>query len=316
VRRTGDRAVLVEDHGDVDLRRDLPELGECLGGVHRPEPYCGVHIRKRALFVKFFADRGTHLAAMIAYFALLSFVPLSFLALAVLGLSGRANESSFVVREIQRTFPDAPVHDVVGLVRKVQDNAATLAGIGGAFLLWTALSLFSVLESAFNIVYGRPNRSFLRGKLLASILMLTSLVTLFVALLVGSLGLAAAKQWAPGFFDNDVVAYTLTLLVSTAGVLAFCISVYYVLTNVDLHVRDVLPGAALATVAIEGAFQVLPLYIRYTEVNPALHIFGGTAILLVWLYVMANVIVFGAELNWWLARRRAGGSEPPPPGVS
>jgi uncharacterized BrkB/YihY/UPF0761 family membrane protein len=22
-------------------------------------------------------------------------------------------------------------------------------------------------------------------------------------------------------------------------------------------------------------------------------------ILLVWLYVMANVIVFGAELNWW-----------------
>jgi uncharacterized BrkB/YihY/UPF0761 family membrane protein len=25
---------------------------------------------------KFFADRGTHLAAMIAYFALLSFVPL------------------------------------------------------------------------------------------------------------------------------------------------------------------------------------------------------------------------------------------------
>jgi membrane protein len=275
-----------------------------------------VRVRKRTLVAKFFADRGTHLAAMIAYFALLSFVPLTFLTLAVLGLSGRADESSFVVREIARTFPDAPVEDIVGLVRQVQDNAATLAGVGGVFLLWTSLSLFSVLESAFNIVYGRPNRSFLKGKARASVLLLGSLVTLYVALLVGSVGLAAAKAWQPGFFDNDVVTYALTLLVSTAGVFVFMVSVYYFLTNVDLEVRDVLPGAALATVAIEAAFQVLPIYIRYTEVNPALHIFGGTAILLVWLYVMANVIVFGAELNWWWGRRRQGALELPVLGVS
>jgi len=36
---------------------------------------------------KFFHDRGPHLAAMIAYFALLSFVPLTFLALSPLGLT-------------------------------------------------------------------------------------------------------------------------------------------------------------------------------------------------------------------------------------
>jgi uncharacterized BrkB/YihY/UPF0761 family membrane protein len=34
-----------------------------------------------------------------------------------------------------------------------------------------------------------------------------------------------------------------------------------------------------------------------------LRAFGAPAILLVWLYVMANVIVLGAELNWWRARR-------------
>ncbi len=48
-----------------------------------------MHLRET--FAKFFADRGTHLAAMIAYFALLSFVPLLFLALALLGLSGRVD---------------------------------------------------------------------------------------------------------------------------------------------------------------------------------------------------------------------------------
>ena len=40
---------------------------------------------------KFFADRGTHLAAMVAYFALLSFVPLIFLALSLFGLAHRAD---------------------------------------------------------------------------------------------------------------------------------------------------------------------------------------------------------------------------------
>ena len=54
---------------------------------------------------KFFADRGTHLAAMVAYFALLSFVPLTFLALSLLGLVHRADASDFLVKELSRAFP-------------------------------------------------------------------------------------------------------------------------------------------------------------------------------------------------------------------
>src|SRR5437867_6478301 len=156
------------------------------------------------VFSKFFADRGTHLAAMIAYFALLSFVPLLFLALALLGLAGRADESSFLVTELNKTFPTSSIDGIVRVVHSVQGNAATLGIVGGAFLLWTSLSLFSALESAFNIVYGRPNRSFLHGKAIASVLMLGSLVTLFVALLVGSLGVAFIREFAPNTVDNDI----------------------------------------------------------------------------------------------------------------
>ncbi len=242
---------------------------------------------------------------MIAYFALLSFVPLTFLSLSLLGLTGRADESSFLVREIKKTLPGTPIDRIIDLVHSVQDNAATLGIIGGLALLWASLSLFSVLESAFNIVYGRPNRSFLHGKGLASVLMVGSLVTLFVALLAGSLGFSALKEYAPGFIGNSVTAYVLSIFVSLLGVFAFLVSCYYVLTNEDLSVREVLPGALLATVFLEGTFQVLPLYQRYADLNPALRAFGAPAILLVWLYVMANVIVFGAELNWWLTHRAA-----------
>jgi membrane protein len=262
-----------------------------------------VRVRRRDLWRKFFADRGTHLAAMIAYFALLAFVPLTFLALALLGLTGRADESSFLVKEIQHALPGTPIERIVDLVHSVQDNAATLGIVGGLALLWTSLSLFSALESAFNIVFGRPNRSFLRGKGLASVLMVGSLVTLFVALLAGSLGFSALKEYAPGFASNSAVAYAVSIAVSFLGVFAFLLSVYVLLPNDDVSVRDVLPGSILAAIVLEATFQVLPIYQRYADLNPALRAFGAPAILLVWLYVMANVIVLCCELNWWRVRR-------------
>src|SRR2546428_7797662 len=161
----------------------------------------------REVFRKFFADRGTHLAAMIAYFALLSFVPLLFLAFALLGLTGRANESSYLVTELKRAFPGSSVSSLVAVVRTIQRNATTLGIVGGAALLWASLSLFSVLESALNIVYGRPNRSFVRGKTVAFLFMLGSLVTLFVGLVVGSIGLDPLKRHVGGFGGNRDVVY-------------------------------------------------------------------------------------------------------------
>ena len=253
---------------------------------------------------KFFADRGPHLAAMIAYFALLSFVPLLFLTISLLTLAGRPDESSYLVTELKKAFPGSSVASIVRTVRAIQRHGTALGIVGGATLLWASLSLFSVLESAFNIVYGKPNRSFLRGKLLAVGLMLVSLVTLFAGLLIGSFGFDLLKRYAAGIGDNAYVAYSLSVAVSFIAVFAFLIAVYYLLTNVEHSLRDVLPGAIVAAVMLETSFQALPLYVRYSGNVVALKAFGGPVILLVWLYVMANSIVFGAEVNWWRAARR------------
>ena len=64
-----------------------------------------------------------------------------------------------------------------------------------------------MLESAFNIVYGRPNRSFLRGKFLATLFMAGSLIILFVALVLGSFGYDLMQRFAPDFIDNASSRY-------------------------------------------------------------------------------------------------------------
>jgi membrane protein len=264
----------------------------------------------RPLLRKFFADRGTHLAAMIAYFALLSFVPLLFLALALLGLVHEADQSSFFVRELEKTFPSTSVNSILKAVRAIQDNATALGIVGGAFLLWSSLSLFSVLESAFNIVYDRPNRGFLHGKALATLMMVGSLVSMFTALVIGSIGQEVLKRYG-GFQGNAASARAIAILVSFAGVLVFLASAYYVLTNVQLTLREVLPGAVTAAVLLEATFQVLPQYVELSRHNPVLQTLSGPAVLLVWLYVMANVIVLGAEVNWWRARHPRAADTPP-----
>jgi membrane protein len=240
---------------------------------------------------------------MIAYFALLSLVPLVFLALALLGLTGRAQESSYLVTELRRFFPSQSVEDVLRVVRELRENAFAFGVTGVVFLLWSSLSLFGVLESALNVVYGRPNRPFLHGKAIAVALLVASLIVLFAGLVVASIGIELGRHYAGGALANAYVAFVLGLLVSTGATFLFLIAVYYLLINERLALGEVLPGAAFATVLFQVTFQVLPAYVRLSKDFVTLQAFGAPAILLVWLYLMSNLIVFGAELNWWLARR-------------
>ena len=168
-----------------------------------------------------------------------------------------------------------------------------------------------MLESAFNIVYGRPNRGWLHGKALATMMMGGSLVSLFVSLVIGSIGQEILKRYLGFAGDDTSRRASIAIAVSTAGLFLFLSSAYYVLTNADLTWREVLPGAVTAAIILEATFQFLPVYVDVSKHNPVLQTLSGPAILLVWLYVMANVIVLGAEVNWWRAGRALPADGPP-----
>jgi membrane protein len=262
-----------------------------------------VTIKRRQLVNKFFADRGTHLAAMVAYFALLSFVPLVFLALSLFGLAHRAQASDFFIRELKHAFPGTSVDHIINLVHHVQNNAAALGIIGGVGLLWSSLSFVSALESALNIVYGLPNRRFFHGKGIAAALMAGVLTTLFISLVVGAFGGSVLRHHLR-FADSAAVADTVSFGASLTGVFVFLLVVYRWLPNTHVSFREALPGAVLGSVVLEVSFLALPFFVRHASVNVTLRTLGGPAILLLWMYVMANVMIFGGELNWWWRERR------------
>ena len=86
----------------------------------------------RQIFWKFQSDRGPHLAAMIAYFALLSFVPLSFITIALLGFSGRAHESDSLVQKLGYVFPDKSLSTIAKTVNSLEGHATVLGSSGSS----------------------------------------------------------------------------------------------------------------------------------------------------------------------------------------
>src|SRR3954469_12536051 len=252
----------------------------------------------------FFSDRCTHLAAMVAYYALLSLLPLLFLAFSLIGLAGRPDEGSFLIEQIQRVMPGQSVESIVTLARSLQRNSAELGVIGAIGLLWGALGFLSSLESALNIIYDVPNRRFVRSKLTVFGFVGAGLVAMLLSLVIATTAHAFLERHGSGIFAVSVGRFTLALAGSAAITFGFLFVVYRYLPNTPVTTREVLPGTVLATVLMQASFQVLPLYLRYSGTLPALRVFGGAVVLLVWLFLMGNILLLGAEVNWWVGRGR------------
>jgi membrane protein len=252
----------------------------------------------------FFADRCTHLAAMVAYYALLSLLPLLAIALALIGEFGRPDESSTLIHELSRVFPGTSIDTLVDLVKGLRRNATELGIIGGASLIWTSLGFLSACESALNIIYGVPNRPFVRQKLLVFALVGSGLALLLITLVAATTAQTFLDQHASGLLQQPIWQITSALVISTAITLGFTFTVYRLLPNTPVTSREVLPGAVLATVLLQLSFAVLPIYLNVAQTLPALKAFGGIVLLLTWLYLMGNIVMLGAELNWWYGRGR------------
>jgi YihY family inner membrane protein len=180
----------------------------------------------------------------------------------------------------------------------VQRNTRVLLTLGLLGMLWATLGFFSALESAFNIVFRVENRRFLHSKGTSFLLVLFSLIVLFLALTTVTASSGWVQRRTQDFPSLDPINYAASLAAGAVGIFIFLMIVYSFLTNVELRRGDVWPGALFATAVFMISYQIVPLYLRFSSDVAAYRAFGGILVLLVWLYLMANVIVMGAEINW------------------
>jgi membrane protein len=254
----------------------------------------------KELFAAWGEGRSPQAAAALAYYSMFSFAPLLFIMLTVAGLfldELMAAEELFT--RLQNTFgPEVTqfIVDVMNTVSKTTAGGSLLTSlIAFVALLFAASGLFSQLQYALNTIWVVPAPAqrglitILMNRLLAFVAviglgLLLVLVTVF-GFILSTFGTVLGLDRSFQFAD--------TVAVVALATMAFAL-IYKVLPDVDIGWRDVWVGALLTAVLFRIANWLLALYLSLADVGSAFGAAGALAIILIAIYYLALVFLFGA----------------------
>ena len=265
-------------------------------------------VAKRSV-VSFYHDQGTHHAAALTYYALMSLFPTLLLAVSLLGLLGEYPDTyNAIVGHLRGVVPAttlAPLNAAVRAALKSKGTAAVALIVAILTALYGATGYLEATRRALNVVFDAPGgRSFIRRKLvdLASIFVLMALVlTTLVLMFAGGgiadevLGSEAASVWRivrwPGAFTSALLVFSF---------------IYYVTPDVHQRAfRWITPGALVGVAMWLAASAAFSGYLaNFKSFNVTYGSFAAAIILLVWLWLTNVALLFGAEVNAEIERAK------------
>jgi membrane protein len=265
-------------------------------------------VSKRSV-VSFYDDQGTHHAAALTYYALMSLFPTLLLAVSLLGLLGEFPDTyNAIISHLRRVVPAitlAPLDAAVRAALKSKGTAAAGLVIAILTALYGATGYLEAARRALNVVFEAPRgRSFVRRKLtdIASTFVLMALVlTTLVLMFAGGsvarhvLGGEAASVWR--------IARWPGALASALLVFSF---IYHVTPDVRRPAfRGITPGALAGVALWLAASAAFSDYLaNFKSLNVTYGSFAAAIILLVWLWLTNVALLFGAEVNAEIERAK------------
>ena len=255
----------------------------------------------------------SQLAAAIAYRFLFSLVPFFALVVSVLDVVLPDHERSQLVHWLFAELPGDEVEASVDRSIARSSNAAPIVWIVSLVaLLWGATGMMTALRTSARIVWDVDrNAPYVRGKLrdallvgLAGVLVVGAFALSFVvqtAVQAGEHVAAAVGVEEPGAFAAaGELATSLAITFAALGL------VYLLTPPVRPRLRDVWPAALLGAVAFELVAAGFGLYLaRFADFNAVYGSLGALFAFLALVYVLAIVLLAGAELVALRARAHA-----------
>lgn len=257
-------------------------------------------------------DHAKDLAAAIAFWWFFAIFPLALGILAVAGhFLGSREAQARVYRLVAESFPGS-ADFVQELLTDVVEHRGTLGLVGLLGLLWSASKGFGAVTRAVNRAIGaqRPYPFFLSK-------LRHLLVTLVCSVLVLiTLGATAAVEVVvrPDLFEPlGLDSPMLSRLQGEVANLLLALLLFAVIYRITPYVRvswsQILPGAFLAALLFEALKAAFVVYLdRGTNFEAVYGSLSSIIVLLLWLYLSARVLIFGAEYNIVRFRARSKGA--------
>jgi membrane protein len=252
---------------------------------------------------RFFAHHGPDRAAAVAYYTLLSLLPLLIFVIsvgvAIYGSFDAAYQGTLIL------FGGLVVHldqRTLDALREFVERSVRFRWPGILVLAWTSKRVFGSLLSAMEAVFEVPSRGFARGNLMSLAMVLITSIGLLATLAL-TLFLATAEGLLMRYAPFSAGAFhSLTVLFVTRGLpvlvtLSFFFIVYRVVPHRVMRARHALAGAVLATVLWEAAKEGFAYYVRnlahYAGLYGALE---GVIVLALWLELSASIALYSGEV--------------------
>ncbi len=248
-------------------------------------------------------------AGSLAFSSVLAMFPLLILLSASAGYIGKPGDAAQLVSRVMEYAPQLVREVMQPVIDQVlaQRNQALLA-IGVVVTLWTASSGMQAIRSALNRAYGiERGQSFWKARIkvtlftvivgLAILVAFSSVVILPYVwqLLADNVGDTEDVHWI-----RHAVRYGLAYMV----LVALYALMYGWLPDIRQRLYTVLPGAFIGAAMWVGAAAGLSYTLRTAGKLALLYgSFAGVVATLVFLYISATTLIFGAEINGVLRSR-------------
>lgn len=246
-----------------------------------------------SVWQNFHAHECSLRAASLAYYGLFSIFPL-ILFLVYLGGDVIATDQARTAIDIylNRIFP-VNLDDINSVIDQTLQARGPIGFVGGVGLVWSASSVFGVLESALSIIWGGSPRPFWKRRLLASLSVLAlSMLFLSSFFIQPILGLVLGGIEVP--FSEDLGSIIEWLFIIIASYLVFRI-----FPNNRVRKKPALIGAVSVSLFVSVARAVFESYLNSAFVNYG-YIYGSLAwivALAIWSYLAGILFFVGAEIG-------------------
>jgi membrane protein len=267
------------------------------------------------VYNELFRTRAFTMAAAMSYYFLLALVPLLIFLSAMLGYLPVPNLFDQLLDVLAVLVPP----EAMQMVQKILASMLTphhggLLSFGLLSYLWTASGGFAASIEALNVAYDvKQQRSWWRDRVQALLLTLTT----GVLTLVGLLLIIAGPRF--GYLLSDLFGvsrafadvWPLLRLATIFVTIVLAVEIqYYLAPNRKQRFMNTLPGALVAVTGVFLSSAGLGFYLsHFANYNKTYGSLGAVIILMLWFYVVALLLIVGAELNAELLKQKAARGE-------
>ncbi|MGM0943047.1 MAG: YihY/virulence factor BrkB family protein [Bacillota bacterium] len=250
---------------------------------------------------KFKSDNVPLLAAALAYYFLLSIVPLFLVCFALIPYFNIHPDDAitFIESALPNELSAIFEENIVRLIETPRSGLLTIGIIGA---IWSSSAGMNAFIKVTNEAYEmNETRNFLVVRIIALGLTLSMIIALVIAIIVPIFGNVILQFLDSLFFFSATTALLLQVLRWTVSLIilsGFILILYRVAPNKRLPFKHIIPGTITASFLWQVISLGFSVYVNnFGNYSATYGSLGGIIILLIWFFLTGMILISGAIIN-------------------